>query len=284
MTSYGKLSVHFTKNKKPASTSTTFTTQSSQKGEQINTNTTLQLNGSTTSSSTNIATIGATSYFRIHNAPALVAQLDKTTTDKNVATVYNVFATSVNDKWIKVDTPAVPIASAKTENCASAVQSFSLSRADQTALKKLFSEHQFLEQNTSVGAHQHDKMNGTHYYSFLLSKYPAIQFYKGASKLNSFKNIFKQCNLPVNSLESDTTVLPQTAIELWVTQWSHQPTRIALQIKGTKNSLDLDTHLSLNTPVQLSVPKDATSLTTTLKGATAKAIEAVLEQSMVTPH
>ncbi len=159
----------------------------------------------------------------------------------------------VDGTWIRITTSDIDQFSGssdlKAEKCSEAVQQLRLSKDDQSQMKKLFDQNQFIEAKEVYDNQAIDGDTNFHYLIDFNDKH-AQQFIKSAVKLQSFKQVVEDCDIDIEDIgktnSSSEDKPEEVKFELWVSTNTRRFTKIRVQVSDKELTLDFDSKVKFD--------------------------------------
>lgn len=145
----------------------------------------------------------------------------------------------INNRWIKFDTKADNSVSKQQKCLTDAVKKLQSNNAMRSEFAKAYSENKFINVKEQLGM-----KDGSYGYVLGFDTTKAEGFGKAAEKTSFIKELQK-CDGFEPSTSTSTTPADDSVenmrIELWVTQWSHQITKLKIEGTDTSSSMSNST-------------------------------------------
>lgn len=197
------------------------------------------------------------------------------------------FIRRIDGQWVRVTREDVGSWAGDEETvdqCGEAVEELRISRDDQSNLKGIFSEHQFIVATEVYDMQAIDGEKSFHYKIDFRDE-QTEHFAKKAIKLDSFKSVVEACGVDEGTFDSRDSMLrkdkegAKKSIELWVSAKTRRATKARLSLHDTTYTMDLSTKIKIN-PEGLVVKKPGDFMTLEEMEDELDALSDILENSI----
>lgn len=212
-------------------------------------------------------------YFKLENLKQTLQDFEATNSELAAYGAYiEPIIEKIDNRWVKVtkeDLKDFTSSEATIDACTTAVGNLKLSKKDQSEVKKIFKQNQFIIVNEKMGSESIDGENSFHY-KIDFNDQQAAGFAKQIIELPSMATVKKDCKLSEetlnNSLKNETAFgstsnAKKPTVELWVSKSSHRPTKFQVTSNDSNLTLNFNAQIKLNAKdVTIEKPTDAVSI------------------------
>lgn len=205
-------------------------------------------------------------YLKVKNLDTIIDQLaGSQKSDATIKKIFDEFTDKINDKWIKISSDGLKDFSdslAKQQKCVQ--DTFKKIQEDQnlsSELTDLYKQHKFLVVKDELGS-----KDGSLGYVIESDDKAATEFAKGLKETQAYKSLhdcddnftINEEDLKPEEKDSDTE---NTRVELWVSRWNHEITKLNITGEDSKDSskTSIVFEPKFNQPVNVTAPKDSIS-------------------------
>jgi hypothetical protein len=197
-------------------------------------------------------------YLRVANIDSLVKDVKVALPTIPSSTIDSLVA-KINNVWIKVSADELKTYSESTSKAQSCVNSvsdkFKNDQAAQNEIRNLYEKNQFIVINKELG-----NKDGSLGYDLTSDSTRAKGFVDGL-KTTKIYTALHDCDTTLTLDSSSIDTKQSGTVEVWVSQWSHQLTKVSL--KSTNDGTTLTTSIvpTFNQTVSVNAPASSTTLT-----------------------
>lgn len=202
-----------------------------------------------------------TLYFKLKNVKGLVESF-RATLPAESQSMFDQFIAKIDDRWIKVSSDDMKDFSeeySRSQKCfTDTIEKVKNDEAMSNEIANVYKKNKFLTITQDLGS-----KDGSMGYSVKTNADAGKGFVKELKNTKVYASL-KDCDssfsIDENDIKTDNKAADETKIEVWVSQWTHQITKVILHDETGPDTGNILFVPTFNKPVSVTAPKDAVTL------------------------